>query len=134
MSSQIFRYSFATLLIEDEIDHETVDSSIITSSGPSQSPRVAYDFVLIPTESSSSESSEFNVMIQQLVSSRVHSLSRVVSGTELAATKSRVDSADCEGVRMTGADSVVTRPSHEMTWLESIESRASYPRAGKKSL
>ena len=66
--SQISRYSFVTLLIEDEIDHETVDSSIITSSEPSQSPRVDYDFVLIPTESSSSESSEFLAMIQQVIS------------------------------------------------------------------
>ena len=32
VSSQISRYSFVTLLIEDEIDHETVDSSIVTSS------------------------------------------------------------------------------------------------------
>ena len=33
VSSHISRYSFATPLIEDEIDHETVDSSDITSSG-----------------------------------------------------------------------------------------------------
>jgi len=46
-------------LIEDEIAHETVDSNIVTSSGPSESPRGDYDFMIIPTESSSSESSEF---------------------------------------------------------------------------
>ena len=38
VSNQISRYSFATSLIEDDIEHETVDSSVITSSGPSESP------------------------------------------------------------------------------------------------
>ena len=37
VSSQIFRYSFVTPLIENGIDHETVDPSIITSSEPSSS-------------------------------------------------------------------------------------------------
>jgi len=55
-------------MIEDEIDHETVDSSIITSSGPSEYPRVDYDCMVILTESSS-ESSEFIASMQQVVSS-----------------------------------------------------------------
>ena len=36
VSSQIFRYLFVTPLIEDEIKHEIVDFSIVTSSGPSE--------------------------------------------------------------------------------------------------
>ena len=56
--TQIFRYSFATSLIG-----ETVDSNIITSSGPSESPRADYDFMIIPTASFSSESSQFFAMI-----------------------------------------------------------------------
>ena len=62
-SSQISRYSFFTPLIKDEIDHKTVDSSVVTSSGPSESPRTDYDFMIVPTKSSSSESSEFFVII-----------------------------------------------------------------------
>jgi len=58
-------------LIEDEIDHETVDSNIIifTSSGPFESPRADYDFMIVSTESFSSELLEFFFMIQQVVSS-----------------------------------------------------------------
>jgi len=37
VSSQIFRYSFTTPLIEEDIEHETVDSSVVTSSVPSES-------------------------------------------------------------------------------------------------
>ena len=55
VSSQISRYSFVTHLIDDEIDHETVDSSVITSSGPSESPHVDYSFMVLPTESFSSD-------------------------------------------------------------------------------
>jgi len=66
---RIFSYSFATPLIEDEIDHETVDSSIVTSSGLSKSSCIDYDFMVIPTDSFSSESPEFLAMIQQVVSS-----------------------------------------------------------------
>jgi len=54
-------------LIEHEIDHETIDSSVITSSGPSKSSRDDYVFMVVPTESSSSESSEFLVMIQCVI-------------------------------------------------------------------
>ena len=36
VSSQIFWYSFATYLIKEEIDHETVDSSVV--AWPSESP------------------------------------------------------------------------------------------------
>jgi len=43
VSSQIFRYSFAMLLIEDE----TVNSNVVTSSGPSKSSRDDYDFMVI---------------------------------------------------------------------------------------
>jgi len=68
-SSQIFRYLFVTHLIEDEIDHDTIYSSVVTSSGPSESPRVDYDFMVIPSELSSSESSEFCAIIQQVISS-----------------------------------------------------------------
>jgi len=65
VSSQISTYSFVTPLIEDEIDHETTDSSIIISSGSSESLRANYGFMIVPTESSSSESSMFLAMIQQ---------------------------------------------------------------------
>ena len=63
ISSQIFRYSFATLLIEDDIEHETTDSSTITSSEPSESSCVEYDFMVISIDSSSSELTEFLAMI-----------------------------------------------------------------------
>jgi len=69
ISSQISSYTFATPLIGDEIDHETLDSSVVTSSGTSESSRVDYDFMIIPTVSFSSESSEFLIMIQHVVSS-----------------------------------------------------------------
>jgi len=55
-------------LIEDEIDHERVDSNIVTPSGPSESPRANYDFMTIPIEPSN-EPSEVLTMIQQVVSS-----------------------------------------------------------------
>ena len=45
VSSQIFRYSYATPSIEDEIDHETVDSSVVTSSGPLEFLHVDYGFI-----------------------------------------------------------------------------------------
>ena len=67
VSSQISRYSFVTPLIDDEIDHETVDSSVITSSGPSESPHVDYGFMVLPTESFSSESSKLLAIIQQVI-------------------------------------------------------------------
>ena len=63
MSSQISRYSFATSLIEYNIEHETVDSSVVTSSGLSESLRVEYDFVVVPIDSSSSKPPEFLAMI-----------------------------------------------------------------------
>ena len=56
---KFFRYSFAKLLIEDEIDHETVDSRIVTSSGPFEFSRADYVFMVVPIESTSSESSKF---------------------------------------------------------------------------
>ena len=68
VSNQNSKYSFATPLIEDEIDHETIDSSVITLIRPSESPRVDYDFMVVHTKSSSSESSKFLAMIQQVIS------------------------------------------------------------------
>ena len=68
VSSQIYRYSFDTPLIENEIDNETIDSSVETSSGPSESPHADYDFMVVLTKLFSSESSEFLAMIQQVVS------------------------------------------------------------------
>jgi len=56
-------------LIEEDIDHEAVDSSVVTSSGPSEYPYADYDLLVIHTESFSSESSEFRAMIQQVISS-----------------------------------------------------------------
>jgi len=50
-------------LIEDDSKHETVDSSIVTSSGPSEFPRDEYSFMVVPIDSFSSESPEFFVMI-----------------------------------------------------------------------
>ena len=66
VSSQISKYSFVTPLIEDDIEHETVNSSVVTSSVPSKFPRAEYNFMVVPIDSSSSESPEFFVMIQQL--------------------------------------------------------------------
>ena len=67
--SQISRYSFATHLIKYDIEHETVDSSVVISSRPSEYPRAEYDFVIVSIDSSSNEPPEFLVMIQQMVSS-----------------------------------------------------------------
>ena len=49
VSCQISRYSFTTLLIEDEINHETVDSSVVISSWLSESPHCDYGFMVVPT-------------------------------------------------------------------------------------
>jgi len=46
------------------IKNEIVDSNVVTSSKPSESPRADYDFMVILTESFSSESSKFLTMIQ----------------------------------------------------------------------
>ena len=56
-------------MIEDEIHHETIDSSVVTYVRPSESLCADYGFMFVPTKSSSSESSEFLVMIQQVISS-----------------------------------------------------------------
>ena len=64
VSSQISRYSFVTRLIENEIDHETVDFSIVTSSGPFEFLHADYGFMVVPTMSSSNELLEFLAMIQ----------------------------------------------------------------------
>ena len=40
MHVQVARYSLATPMIEDGIEHETVATSIVTSSKPLESPRV----------------------------------------------------------------------------------------------
>ena len=57
-------YSFATPLIEDDIKHETINSSVVTSSVPSESPHVEKDFMVNPIGSSSSKSPEFLTIIQ----------------------------------------------------------------------
>ena len=44
-------------------------SNVVTSSGPSKSPRVDYSFMVVPTESFTSKSSEFLAMIQHVISS-----------------------------------------------------------------
>jgi len=64
ISSQISRYSFATSLIKDGIKHETIDSSVVISSRPSESPRAEYNFMVISIDSSFSESHEFLAMIE----------------------------------------------------------------------
>jgi len=69
VSSQILKYSFVTPLIKDDSGHKRIDYNVVTSSGPSESHRVDYGFIVIPTGSSSSESSEFLVMIQHVISS-----------------------------------------------------------------
>jgi len=51
-------------LIENDIEHKTVDSSVVTSSGPAESPNADYDFMIVQTDSPSSESPEFFAMIQ----------------------------------------------------------------------
>jgi len=50
-------------LIEDEIEHDTVDSSVVTSSGPSEFSCADYDFMVVSINSSSRGSSEFLTMI-----------------------------------------------------------------------
>ena len=54
-------------MIEDDIDHEIVDFSIVTSSGPSSPLVLSMFFMVVPTKSSSSESSEFFTTIQQVI-------------------------------------------------------------------
>ena len=63
VSSQISSYSFVTLLIEDDIKHEILDSSIVTCGGPYESPRADYSFIIVPVDSFSSELPEFLAMI-----------------------------------------------------------------------
>ena len=69
VSSKISRYSFDTLLIDDEIDHETVVLSVVTSSESYESSRTDYGFMVVSTESFSSESSELLAIIQKVISS-----------------------------------------------------------------
>ena len=51
VSDQISRYLFVTLLIKDE----RVDSNVITSREPSESPRADYGSIGVPTESFSND-------------------------------------------------------------------------------
>jgi len=51
------------------IKDETVHSNLVISSGPFESPRADYDFMIVSTEPSSSESSKFLAMIQHVISS-----------------------------------------------------------------
>jgi len=51
-------------LIEDDIEHEKVDSSVIISKGPFESPRADYNFMIVPIDSSSNELTEFLAMVQ----------------------------------------------------------------------
>jgi len=50
-------------LTDDDIEHETTDSNVVTSSGPSE-PLVLYDFMVVSIDSFSSESLKFLSMIQ----------------------------------------------------------------------
>ena len=47
------------------MEDETVDSNIVTSSGPSESLCADYDFLVILIESFSSKSSEFLALINK---------------------------------------------------------------------
>jgi len=60
VSSQISRYSFVTPLIEDDIEHKTDDSSVVTSSVPSESPHAEYSFMVVPIDSSVSHLSSLS--------------------------------------------------------------------------
>jgi len=50
-------------LIKDEIDHKTVNFTVITSGGLSEFSRATYVFMIVLNESFSSESSKYLAMI-----------------------------------------------------------------------
>ena len=54
-------------MIEVDIEHKTIDSNVVTSSGLSESSRADYDFMVIPIDSFSSELPELLIMIKQMV-------------------------------------------------------------------
>jgi len=55
MLVQVVRYSLAITSIEDRIELEIVDTSVVTSSKSSEFSRIDCDFVVAPNFSSSSE-------------------------------------------------------------------------------
>ena len=56
-----------TPLIEDDIEHEIINSNVVTSSGPFESSHAEYNFMIVSIDQSSSELPEFFTMIQQMV-------------------------------------------------------------------
>ena len=56
-------------MIEDEIEHETVDTSIITSSKPSEFSHADCGYAVAPYFSFSSESMIFFTIVHQVISS-----------------------------------------------------------------
>jgi len=69
MHVQVAGHSFVIPMIEDGIEHETVDTSIITSSKPSEFSRADCGYVITPNFSSCSESVKLFTMIHQVAHS-----------------------------------------------------------------
>ena len=55
MPVQVVRYSLVIPMIEDRIEHETFDTSVVTSSKPSEFFCANCDYVVTPNFSSSSK-------------------------------------------------------------------------------
>jgi len=62
----VARYSLAIPIIEDGIEHETVNISVVTSSKPYEFSCADCDYVVAPYFYSSSESVEFFTMVHQV--------------------------------------------------------------------
>ena len=60
---QVARYSLAIRMIEDKIEHETVDSRIITFNKPSEFSCTDCDYVVASNFSSYIESVKFFIMV-----------------------------------------------------------------------
>ena len=66
MSVQVVGYSLVIPMIEDRIEHETFDTSVVTSSKPYEFSCADCDYVVAPYFYSSSESVEFFTMVHQV--------------------------------------------------------------------
>jgi len=62
----VTRYSLAIPMIEDRIEHKTVDISVVTSSKPFEFSRADCGYVIAPYFSSSTKSVKCFIMIRQV--------------------------------------------------------------------
>jgi len=69
MSVHVARYSHAITMIEDGIKHKTVDTSIITSSNPSDFSHADRGYIVAINFSYSSESVKFSNMTHHVIPS-----------------------------------------------------------------